>query len=86
MFSNEITDQITGRLSAHFDGIPRATLRSVVRETLVARETLHADHARMDAAEDDTKAKGQAVRDRGQARRDAAADALKDMWKKGAKA
>lgn len=80
MFSNEIADQIMGRLSVRFDGIPRATLRSVIRETLVARETFHTDatHARFDG--DDTPAPKTVPKDR----RADMADSITNMWKRGA--
>lgn len=45
MFDDAILNTVTGRLSTRFDSVPESTLRAIVREALIARETVRFDNA-----------------------------------------
>ncbi|MCA1775544.1 MAG: hypothetical protein LC676_08040 [Loktanella sp.] len=45
MFDDQILNTVTGRLSTRFDGVPESTIRAIVREALITRETARFDSA-----------------------------------------
>lgn len=95
MFSDQILHHITGQISHRFDSVPDGTLRAIVREALIARETIH---MRTDSAIDQTPRKPATPHakpavapkatvnrdrelERSRAYRDEAGAQLSDMWK-----
>ena len=87
MCSEQILHHITGQLATRFDGVPDSTLRSIVRETLIARETVRFDgadeigEAQSEGANPQQKLIDQA-KGTTDGKRDAATKTLRDMWKK----
>lgn len=82
MYSEKRLSTVTGAVQARFDSLPRATVAEIVREALLANTRLDAQGIRLDTAGAKPVADPrQAERDRDQARRDAASDAIGQQWK-----
>lgn len=90
MYSEQVLNHITGQVSQRFDGVPTDTVRAIVRETLLARETARFDGDHPDDETDKARNVGAELRDklrdsakgRTDGKRDAATDGIRNMWKK----